>query len=145
MLELFPYFHASYDAQQAAVGLNQLSSELHASAADSANIEHLLEEDVGSGVVDGLPVRIPLVERVNKALPAGAESSTGVELLQKTAQASADASTSAISKSSDIAGVVLTHALLQEVGVGPIVEALHREGLMVSLLADCLFAYPLQH
>jgi nucleoside diphosphate kinase len=133
MQEIFPHFHASYDAQQAAVGLNHLSSDLHASAADSANIEHLVEADAGSGMVDGLPVRIPLVERVNKALPTGAHSSSSdsIELQQKTSAQPGTEPSSALSKSSDIAGVVLTHALLQEVGIGPILEALHREGLVV--------------
>jgi hypothetical protein len=33
----------------------------------------------------------------------------------------------------DIAGVVVTHALLQELGIGAMLEALHREGLVVSI------------
>ena len=40
-------------------------------------------------------------------------------------------------KTSDIAGLALTHALLLEVGLGTVLEVLHREGLMVR---ECYIA-----
>lgn len=131
--ELFPHFHVSYDAQQAALSLNHSAQELHATDNDSALVEHLTECTEGSGVVAGQPLRIPLTARLNKS----EETSSTAELQLKTDTATEATSASVLpgvlAKHVDIAGVVVTRALLQELCVGALLEALHREGLVVSL------------
>ena len=42
-------------------------------------------------------------------------------------------------KSSDIAGIVITHSLIKQVGLSEIVEILHREGFRVHLQAKLIF------
>jgi nucleoside diphosphate kinase len=134
--ELVPHFYASYEAQLAALSLNHVPHELHASAADSANIVHLTEVTEGTGVVEGMQLRVPTVARLSTVT---AEPSTAAMELQlkpdstegTTQSAVAIPGSSVLTRSVDIAGVVLTHALMQEMGLGTILEALHREGLLV--------------
>lgn len=133
--EVFHHFYASFDAQQAAVSLNLPSSggahAEHAHAADSANIEHLTEASVGTGMVAGELLRVPMNERLNSA---GVASIATAEVELKSDIKKAGGEVDTLRKQVDMAGIVITHALLQEVGVGVILESLHREGLMVSFL-----------
>jgi nucleoside diphosphate kinase len=134
--ELFPHFYASYDAQQAALSLNHVPHELHASAADSANIVHLTEVTEGSGFVEGMQLRVPTVARLDTVTAEPPTAAMELQLKPEgtegtTQSAVAIPGSSVLTRSVDIAGVVLTHALMQEMGLGTILEALHREGLLV--------------
>ena len=122
--EVFPHFYADHKVQMAALSLNALSEASLVGVSDSANIEHVEERVENTGEVNGLPVQVPRVPRINTISPVSATTGEASEnelvLLPDTAV-----------KHVDIAGVVVTHALLQEVGIGHLLEALHREGLVV--------------
>lgn len=149
--ELFPHFYASYEAQQTAVSLNLLSTSSSLSGAhcgqstvDSANIEHLTEVTVGTGKVSGQVLRVPLADRINPSVTVTTAAVGGggeIVLRSDLPKASGGGEMDALKKQVDIAGIVISHALLREVGLGVILESLHREGLMVSYLLVQFWIY----
>jgi hypothetical protein len=142
--ECFPHFHNNHAAQQAALSLTVRTSD-----AASAPSEEDETAAVGSGFIAGQPVKVPLAPKfagMTGAVTPTTATTTGATLGLKTTTSDPLASMDTTSSSTvattatvaklkhvDIAGIVVSHALIQEVGLGIILEALFREGLVVSV------------
>jgi hypothetical protein len=121
---LFPEYHADAELPLKTISLNTTASSASSSSAVHESVAAADEDTFGSQ-----PLRAaPLVSRwVGASSSSSLSPPRGEEIGRRRKPA---ANMTAVTHV-DIAGIVVTHALLQESSLGSILEALHREELTV--------------
>ena len=108
---LFPEYHADAELPLKTISLNTTTSSSSSSVEDTFGSQPLVSRWVGACSSSLSPPRGEEIVRMRKA---AADMTTVTHV--------------------DIAGIVVTHALLQESSLGSILEALHREELTVRTM-----------
>jgi len=127
MEALFPEYHSDAELPLQTTSLNTTSS--------SSSAAHESVAAADENTFSNQPLRaVPMASRWVGASSSSSSSSPlprGEEIVRKREAAAVVGAVGIATTNVDIAGIVVTHALLRESSLGSILEALHREELTV--------------